>query len=92
MRITKKHLQAKVAIINGMLGYDALWNTVGAVRLYCAYGGYGVHRVVNTAGGVDDLLPCGTAREASMFLQGMIAALRIAWEESPEWQAGHDYL
>jgi hypothetical protein len=78
MRITKKHLEAKVAIVNGMLGYeDPQWNTVGAVRLYGAYGATGVHRVVNMSGGVDSLMELGTAREASQFLSGMIAALRI---------------
>lgn len=82
MRITAQHLEAKVGIVNGMLGYsDPQWNTVGAIRLYRAYGGTGVHRVVTTGGGVSDLMGLGTAREASQFLSGMIAALRITGQE-----------
>lgn len=79
MRITQKHLEAKVSIINGMLGHDAPeWNTVGAVRLYNAYGMTGVHRTMNASGGVTSLAELGTARDAAHFLSGMIAALRIA--------------
>jgi hypothetical protein len=81
MRITKAHLQAKVRIINGMLGFDADTvdcRTVGAVELSGAYGGYGVHRVLTTGHAVTDLMGYhGTAREAEKFLSGMIAALRI---------------
>lgn len=78
-RITNAHLEAKVAIINGMLGIDGpvSYSTPGAVRLYGAYGGTGVHRVCNEYGGVSDLMGyCGTKREAQLFLSGMIAALR----------------
>jgi hypothetical protein len=77
--MTQAHVNAKIDIVNGMLGYDAPeWSTVGAVRLYGAYGGYGVHRVMSTSGGVTELAPIGTLREAAIFLSGMIAALRIA--------------
>jgi hypothetical protein len=79
MRITKKDLQAKVVIINAVLGHGVVeWNTVGAVRLSSACGGYGVHRVVNTSGGVVDLMGGHyTAKEADFFLSGMIAAFRL---------------
>lgn len=83
MRITRKHLEAKVGIINNMLGHDdvgAYYCAVGALRLYDAYGAHAVHRVVNTSGGVDDLSGLGTARETAQFLSGMIAALRIKKE------------
>lgn len=83
MRITVNHVQAKVDIINGMLGHDAPeWNTVGSVRLYRAYGATGVHRVMSTGGGVTELAGLGTLREANAFLSGMIAALRISREET----------
>lgn len=87
MRITKSHVESKVGIVNGMLGFDTLadtplpYNTVGAIRLYGAYGGYGVHRVMNEAGGVTELAPIGTLREAAKFLDGMIAVLRIVRDE-----------
>ena len=82
MRITVKHLEAKVETINAMLGYESpAWNVVGSVHLYQAFSAYGVHRVVNTSGGVDSIMPeMGTAREARQFLSGMISALRIARE------------
>jgi hypothetical protein len=83
MRISKSHVQAKVDIVNGMLGHDnPQWNTVGAVRLYGAYGATGVHRVATESGGITELAPLGTMREAAQFLSGMIAALRISREVS----------
>lgn len=42
MRMTREHVEGKVAIVNGMLGFDTdnlAYNTVGSVRLYGAYGG-----------------------------------------------------
>jgi hypothetical protein len=95
MRITRKHLEAKVSIVNRLLGFDPdtlEHNTVGSIQLYHAIG-YSVHRVHNSAHGVEDISgSAGTAREISAFLQGMIAALRLAWEASPERQATHDCL
>lgn len=86
MRMTKQHVKAKIDIVNGMLGGSEIpeqrsYNTLGAVRLYEAYGGYGVHRVMNDAGGVTELAGIGTLREAAQFLSGMIAALHIARDE-----------
>lgn len=81
MRITPKHLEAKVGIVNTLLGFaaDPPYSTVGAVVLYSAYGGKGVHRYSNECGGVADLMGgCQTAGECSRFLDGMITALRIA--------------
>jgi len=84
MRITKSHVEAKVSIVNGMLGFDRVeWNTVGALRLDGAYGGHAVYRIASESGGVSDLTGGhGTLREASEFLSGMIAALRIAQESA----------
>lgn len=83
-RMTDKVLEAKVSIINGMLGHPegAGYNTPGLVVLYGAYGGTGVHRYSGRAGGVADLMGgVGTKREAALFLDGMIAALRIVQED-----------
>lgn len=84
MKITRKFLQARVDIVNGMLGFDvdALeYNTIGSIQLCSAYGATAVHRVVNDAHGVEAICELGTAREAASFLSGMIAALRIAQGE-----------
>lgn len=87
MRVTRKHLEAKVNIVNGMLGFDpdggsnGGYNHKGFLNLYCAYGGYQVHKYIGEAGAVDSLSTLGTAREASQFLSGMIAALRIVQDK-----------
>jgi hypothetical protein len=81
MRITRKHLEAKVSTVNSMLGHpEPQWNTVGSIWLYSANdAGTKVHRIVNTSGGVNDIMPLlGTNREVNEFLRGMIAALSIA--------------
>ena len=78
-RITDAHLEAKVETINKMLGFkgDEPYSTPGMVVLAGAYGGKGVHRYCNTAGGVSDLMGgYYTKREVSHFLNGMIQALR----------------
>lgn len=86
MRITRKHLRAKVSIVNGMLGFDTDggsnggYNHKGFLTLYAAYGGYQVHQYVGEAGAVNALSLSGTARETAEFLSGMIAALRIVSE------------
>ena len=83
MRITRSHVEAKIGIVNGMLGYEEVkYNTVGSVQLYHGSGAYTVHRVVNESHGVSDLMNFGTLREVSEFLAGMIAALRIASENT----------
>ena len=87
MRITDKFLQARCATINRALGHpeNAGYSTPGVVHLSHAYGGTGVHRYVTTGGGVTDLMGYhGTKREASLFLGGMIEALRIAKEGAVE--------
>lgn len=80
-RITQEHMQSQVDIVNRMLGFDPdrdRYNTPGAVQLSGAYGGWTVHQVTSEGGGVRDLIGGhGPAREASRFLSGMIAALRI---------------
>jgi hypothetical protein len=78
MRITRKHVDAKLQIINDMLGTNPrAWNVIGTIELYSTLGAYSIHRVTTTSGGVESLTTVGTLREASEFLSGMIAALRI---------------
>lgn len=81
MRITVKHLEAKVVVVNALLGHtDPQWNTVGSVKLYSAYGATAVHRVVNTSGGCTVLSELTTMREISRFLDGLITGLRVSAE------------
>lgn len=84
MRMTKAILNAKVDNVNRLLGFDPttnLYAVEGAITLYGAYGGYGVHRYSGGRGGVSDLMGgCQTAREAARFLDGMREALYIARE------------
>jgi hypothetical protein len=80
MRVTKASLRAQISIVNRMIGHekDPAYATEGALTLYCAHGGYGVHRYSGGHGGVSDLMGgCQPARECQAFLSGMIAALRI---------------
>lgn len=79
MRITRKHLEAKVSIINGMLGHDdPQYNERGALVLSGAYSGYDVHQYIGESGAVNSLVGYhAPAKETSQFLSGMIAALRI---------------
>jgi hypothetical protein len=83
-RITDANLEGKIRSINTMLGNDpdAPYSTIGLVHLYGAYGMTGVHRYANEHGGASDLMQkLGTKREVATFLDGMIAALRIAQEK-----------
>lgn len=80
MRITKKHLTAKVALVNAQLGYTE--PTIGSIRLYGAYGGTAVHQLMNQSGGVNALSELGTMRETARFLDGMLAVLRMERDEA----------
>lgn len=72
MRMTRKHLEAKVRIVNSMLGFDPdtlAYNTVGSVQLYGASGfwdrGLGelgdyLTSIAKYAGAADDLWDNGT--------------------------------
>lgn len=76
MRYTRAWLDHQISVINAMLGVDA--RTPGAIVLYPAYGGYGVHRFSVHGSGRESLLPCVTSRECARFLAGMVSALEIA--------------
>lgn len=74
---TRAQLLGKIDKVNRLLGNepDAPYSTPGVIVLYGAYGATGVHRYVNTSGGVAELMGLGTKREVALFLDGMIAAL-----------------
>ena len=55
--------------------YDPKYNTIGALILDCAYGGYKVAQVINTGGGQTDLSYRGSIKEIYNFLSGYEAAL-----------------
>jgi hypothetical protein len=78
MRITVSHVDAKVSTFNSLMGIrDVSWNTVGAIRLQGEYGGYAVEQCSGEHGSVHRLTATGTLREAAIFLDGMIAAIRM---------------
>lgn len=85
MRITKKHLQAKIDTINNIL-FDSEethiqtsegWKSLkGRFILSQAYGGYDVCKYVSEGGGEHSFMNGhGPAREANEFLRGFISAL-----------------
>ena len=77
-RITTAVLDAKVSRVNNALGFaETSYNTVGAVRLYSAYGGTSVVRVMNDGGGITTLSPMGTKRECALYIDGMLAGLEL---------------
>lgn len=78
-RISTSDLDASVKEINRRLGFiDPQWNTVGAVRLDGAYGGYGVVRIANESGGITQLLyGHHPKREVHRFLAGMIEGMNL---------------
>lgn len=87
-RITRKHLDAKVAHLNELtsspIDYweagDTLRTAIGHYHLDGAYGGWALHRTTNHSGGVHDVFECGhvSARElaglASAYIKGFKAA------------------
>jgi hypothetical protein len=88
-RITRAFVQARIDIVNRLLGYDVpkggiVWSNqsppIGAVYLSGAYGGWAVYQWVNEHAGATDLSGHGhaTLHEASTFLAGVIEGLRMA--------------
>jgi len=79
-RVTRAQLEAKVQTVNSMLGFrDVTYRTVGAIELALAYGGTKVVQITEHHG-ARELSPdgYGTMKQAATFLDGMLAALRIA--------------
>ena len=60
MRVTEKHLQARVDTINKLMGFIyPKYSTIGSYCLSFAYGGVSLHRYSNECGGVHDVFNCG---------------------------------
>ena len=91
-RITRAHLDAKVATINSMTKsptepsrmVDGKWTAnVGNYHVSGAYGGYSLHRMRNESGGVSDVFDCGhipakqLAALMSAYTAGLYDATRI---------------
>lgn len=87
-RITKKQLQFRIDTINSILNRPAtpytqvdgkLTANIGNFSLSQAYGGYGVHLMVNESGGVSTPVWHGhiTARDAYERLSAFIAGLQF---------------
>lgn len=85
-RITEKHLQARIDTINLILNRPStpytrvdnkLTANIGNFSLSQAYGGYGVHLIVNESGGVTTPIWSGhiPARDAYERLSAFIAGL-----------------
>jgi hypothetical protein len=88
-RVTQKDLENIVARINRMTGSPAEpWSTldngqhVSNIGSYCldhAYGGVALHRIANTAGGVNDVLNIGHVSKRELqgamfaYIQGIYA-------------------
>jgi hypothetical protein len=76
-RITMQNLESVVARINRMTNSPAeSWSTlpdgkhvsnVGNFHLDGAYGGYALHRMANTAGGVNDVLRIGHVSKRELY-------------------------
>ena len=88
MRITKKHLEAKVQTINNLLDRPKtpytrvdgkLKANIGNFSLSMAYGGYSVHEMTNEQGGVSTIINIGhiPARELALLLDGFVAGIMV---------------
>jgi len=75
-RITDRVLNARLDTVNGLLGFRE--GVDGSFTIYQAYGCTTVRRISGDSGGQSDIgAPFGTKREALVFLDGMVTALRI---------------
>lgn len=88
-RITDKHLEFKVELINGALNRPAKpWNretrkaNIGNFHISSAYGGVCLHEMANDGGGVHDVFSCGHVpkRELLYRMDAMLAGIREAYE------------
>lgn len=80
-RITRGHVEAKLATVNRMLGIEKPGPFApGSVDLGGAYGGWRVEQVTSKDHSIRVLSTSGyaTMRDCDTFVDGMIAALRIA--------------
>ena len=80
---TQSLVMSKLARVNAALGYDdPAYNTVGSLQLYSAYGSTSVIRLCN--GGTEQLSGLGTKKECVLFLDGMLAGLRLAADRNTQ--------
>jgi hypothetical protein len=67
-RITEKQLQSIVDRLNEKTGIvHPNMCSVGTYMLSFAYGGVSLHRIMNTSGGVDDVLSCGHIPKRDLY-------------------------
>lgn len=84
---TQSLVMNKLARVNAALGYDnTTYNTVGSLQLYSAYGSTSVVRVCNESGGSEQLSGLGTTKECALFLDGMLAGLRLTADRNNDWK------
>ena len=82
---TQSLVMSKLARVSAALGYDdPAYNTVGSLHLYGAYGSTSVVRVGNESGGSEQLSGLGTKKECALFLDGMLAGLRLAADRNTQ--------
>lgn len=74
-RFSAERVDRQAATVSRMLGVEVI--------AFRAYGGTGVH-LVHPDTSHTDLMPCETAREASRFLAGMIAAASLLAQEQDQ--------
>lgn len=87
-RITRKHLEAKIAYLNDLTSSPSDYWEFGDTRrtaidhfhLDGAYGGLALHRTMNHSGGVHDVFECGhvSARELAGLISAFIRGYRAA--------------
>ena len=87
-RITRKHLEAKIAYLNDLtnspVSYwsqdDERMTAIGHYHLDGAYGGWALHRTMNHSGGVRDVFECGhvSARELAALISAYIKGFKAA--------------
>ena len=75
MKYNLKDLERMINQLNRKRGHETVtYNTVGAIKLSGAYGGYSVHLIVTEGGGVKPLMHgYVTKNEVGAFLAEMLA-------------------
>ncbi len=85
IRITQKHLEAKVDRLNRMAGFDnPPYSTVGAFCLDYAYGGVELHRYVNEHGAITDIFRMGHMPKRELY--DLICAYEVGIEDCDKFK------
>src|SRR5438132_2849757 len=91
-RTTLHDLDVRLRLVSGYLGRPEYeWRhedgrniaTVGALYLDRSYGGQRLHEVVSESGAVREHSPRCTTGEMALFLDGMLAAMRLGEDSGP---------